>query len=55
MIWRKLKREDVLDVSTELDNIFMERGPVNELLMGSSTTFWLQCLRDIPLEYHQNV
>ena len=46
-IWRKLKREDAQEISAELDNIFLERGPVDELLLDNSTAFRSQCLGDM--------
>lgn len=46
-IWRSLKREDAQEISAELNNIFLERGPVDELLMDNSTAFRSQCLGDM--------
>ena len=46
-IWRQLKREDAQCITAELENIFMERGPVDELLMDNSTAFRSQYLRDM--------
>ena len=41
------EREDAQDISAELDNIFLERGPVDELLLDNSTAFRSQCLGDM--------
>lgn len=46
-IWRKLKREDAQEIAAELENIFLERGPVDELLLDNSTAFRSQCLGDM--------
>ncbi|KAK4318086.1 hypothetical protein Pmani_010884 [Petrolisthes manimaculis] len=46
-IWRKLKRENAQEISAELESIFLERGPVNELLLDNSTAFRSQYLGDM--------
>lgn len=38
-IWRQLKREDAGEISRVLEEIFLERGPVQELLMDNGTAF----------------
>lgn len=46
-IWRKLKKEDAQEISAEFNNVFLERGPVDELLMDNSTAFRSRCLGDM--------
>ena len=38
-IWRELKRENSQCIIAELEEVFMERGPVNEILMDNATVF----------------
>lgn len=46
-IWRKLRREDAEAISDELESIFYERGPVDELLLDKSTAFRSQRLGEM--------
>ncbi|XP_068200690.1 uncharacterized protein [Palaemon carinicauda] len=46
-IWRQLKRGDAQEISAELNSIFLERGPVDEMLLDKSTAFKSQCLGDM--------
>lgn len=52
-IWRKLKKDDAQEISAELNNVFLESGPVDELLMDNSTAFRSQCLGD--MLHHWNI
>ena len=38
-IWRELKMENAAEVGTILNEVFLERGPVDEVLMDNSTVF----------------
>ena len=38
-IWRQLKRESADEIASILNEIFLERGPVGELLMDNATVF----------------
>ncbi|XP_043247110.1 uncharacterized protein LOC122394343 [Amphibalanus amphitrite] len=38
-IWRRIRSENAEDVATVLEELFRERGPVDELLCDNSTTF----------------
>ncbi|KAF2347666.1 Integrase catalytic core [Trinorchestia longiramus] len=46
-VWRELRRENTQCIVTELTNIFLESGPVHELLMDNSTVFRSQMLADM--------
>ena len=39
MIWRQLKGETAAEVCREINNIFLERGAVSELLMDNACAF----------------
>ncbi|GFO06854.1 Gag-pro-pol polyprotein [Plakobranchus ocellatus] len=38
-IWRALRNETAISICKELDQVFCERGPVDELLMDNATAF----------------
>ena len=38
-VWRKLRRESAEEIVEELEGLFCERGPVNEVLMDNGTVF----------------
>lgn len=38
-IWRKLNREAAAEITRNLENVFLERGPVSEVLMDNGTAF----------------
>ena len=44
-IWRQLKRESADEIASILNEIFLERGPVEELLMDNSTVFRSELLK----------
>ena len=46
-IWRKMTREDAPQISAELESVFLERGPVDELLMDNSTAFRSEHMRNM--------
>ncbi|KAF2348572.1 Integrase catalytic core [Trinorchestia longiramus] len=51
-VWRELRRENMQCIVTELTNIFLESGPVDELLMDNSTVFRSQMLADMLREWN---
>ena len=44
-IWRQLKRESANEIASILNEIFLERGPVEELLMDNTTVFRSELLK----------
>ena len=44
-IWRQLKRESADEIASILNEIFLERGPVEELLLDNATVFWSELLK----------
>ena len=44
-IWRQLKRESADEIASILNEIFLERGPVEELLMDNATVFRSELLK----------
>ena len=44
-IWRQLKWESADEIASILNEIFLERGPVEELLMDNATVFRSQLLK----------
>ena len=44
-IWRQLKRESADEIASILNEIFLERGPVEELLMDNTTVFRSELLK----------
>lgn len=39
VIWRELHAKTAVAVATEFENVFFERGPVEEIIMDNSTAF----------------
>ena len=46
-IWRELRAETAANVAEILDGIFLERGPVDELLLDNSTVFRSAVLKEM--------
>ena len=46
-IWRKLRAETAVEVEGILNGIFLERGPVDEVLMDNSTVFRSEALKQM--------
>ena len=46
-IWKELSTENAREISMMLEGIFLERGPVEEVLMDNSTAFRSQLLREM--------
>ena len=46
-IWRKLKGETAEEIVNILNEVFLERGPVDEILMDNSASFHSSCLADL--------
>ena len=46
-IWRKLKGETAEEIVDILNEVFLERGPVDEILMDNSATFHSSRLADL--------
>ncbi|XP_076032416.1 uncharacterized protein LOC143020143 [Oratosquilla oratoria] len=46
-IWRELKAEIVEEIARVMNEIFLERGSVNEVLLDNSTAFWSEALKDM--------
>ena len=44
-IWRQLKQESADEIASILNEIFLERGPVEELLMDNATVFRSELLK----------
>ena len=44
-IWKQLKRESADEIASILNKIFLERGPVEELLMDNATVFRSELLK----------
>ncbi|GAB1602550.1 uncharacterized protein LOC115217275, partial [Argonauta hians] len=44
-IWRELRTENVSEVASVLEQLFLERGPVDEVLMDNSPSFRSEVLR----------
>ena len=44
-IWRQLRRESADEIASILNEIFLERGPVEELLMDNATVFRSELLK----------
>ena len=38
-IWREIRRESAEEIATVLNSVFLERGPVDEILMDNGTAF----------------
>lgn len=38
-IWREVRSENAIDVSFHMEQVFMERGPPDEVLMDNSAAF----------------
>ena len=38
-IWREIRRESAEEIATVLNSVFLERGPVDEVLMDNGTAF----------------
>lgn len=51
-IWRVLKSENAQSIVSELENVFVERGPVSELLMDNSTSFRSQAVADLATRWN---
>ncbi|MEL6804156.1 MAG: DDE-type integrase/transposase/recombinase, partial [Bacteroidota bacterium] len=51
-IWRKVRSENAADVSCNLHEIFLERGPPDELLMDNSTAFRSKQVGDLCREWN---
>ena len=45
VIWRQLKQELADEIALILNEIFLERGPVEELLMHNATVFLSELLK----------
>ena len=46
-LWREIRSEDATTISRELEQIFRERGPPNELLMDNSMSFRSKQLKEL--------
>ena len=46
-IWRELKRETAECIAAVMEEIFLERGPVDEVLMDNATAFRSELLREL--------
>lgn len=46
-IWRRIKKEDALSIVVEMEQIFRERGPPQELLMDNGTAFRSAAMRNL--------
>lgn len=46
-IWRELRAENAEEIAGVLNEIFLERGPVDEVLMDNGTAFRSQALKDL--------
>jgi transposase InsO family protein len=46
-IWRKIRHEDAASIVAELRQLFLERGPPNELLMDHGTAFRSVAVRNL--------
>lgn len=51
-IWRALKSEDARSIVVELDNVFVERGPVDELLLDNSAAFRSQFMTEMAAKWN---
>ena len=54
-MWRALTRETAECIKVELAEIFMERGPLNEVLMDNGTAFHSECLTQFFYEWNVNM
>ena len=46
-IWRELKREVATEIAGILEDILLERGLVDEILMNNSSVFWSETLKQL--------
>lgn len=46
-IWRKIKNETAEEVKRVVEEVFMERGPVEEVLVDNGTSFRSEVFRDL--------
>ena len=46
-IWRKIRAETVKEIKRIFEEVFMERGPVEEVLMDNGTSFHSELLREL--------
>lgn len=46
-IWRELRAENAVEIAKVLNEVFLERGPVEEVLMDNGTAFRSQVLKDV--------
>lgn len=46
-IWRKLRAENAEEIAGALNEVFLERGPVDEVLIDNSTAFRSQVLKNV--------
>ena len=46
-VWRELRRETAECIASELEEVFLERGPVEEVLMDNATAFRSETLREL--------